>query len=88
MNGKAIITIKKLNLNEHKARILSDLPIEDTKKCLRQVRNEECFAVTDRPLWYNRLPDYQKADLNDWYEKWLRVTETFDIPIKPYWLEN
>ena len=88
MNGKAIIKIKKLNLNEHKERILSDLPIEYTKKALRQLREEECFAITDRPLWYSRLSDWKKAELNDWYEKWLKVTDTFDVPVKPYWLEN
>ena len=88
MNGKPTITIKKLNLNEHKEKILKNLPIEYTQKALRQLREEECFAVVDRPLWYNRLLDYQKAELNEWYEKWLSVTDTFEIPVKPYWLEK
>ena len=85
-NGNPIIKIKKLNLSEHKDFILNNLPIEETKKALRQVRNDECFMVTDRPLWYNRLAEYQKIELNEWYEKWLRVTDTFEVPQKPYWL--
>ena len=88
MNGPAKITIKELNHKDHGEQILRCLPVQAVKRALRQLRAEECFAVVDRPLWYNRLSDYQKVELNDWYEKWLRVTETFEIPKRPDWLED
>lgn len=86
MNGKAKVSIKSLGVDEKSIQLISNLPVDDIKKCLRQIREIECFAVTDRPLWYNRLTEEQKAEINEWYEKWLKVTDTFEIPTKPKWI--
>lgn len=54
---------------------------------LRIKREEECFPYINRgTLWYERLTAEQRAELNDWYEAWLDVTETKVIPEKPEWL--
>lgn len=56
---------------------------------LEHIRNlrQECFAIINRgELWYNRLSESQKQELDDWYQAWLDVTETKVIPKKPEWL--
>lgn len=54
---------------------------------LRNRREYECFSVINRgELWYSRLTDAQKVELNDWYTMWLNVTDTKIIPTKPKWL--
>lgn len=54
---------------------------------LRRQRRAECFPVINRgALWYNMLTDDQKIELNDWYHKWLDVTETLVIPERPSWV--
>ena len=56
---------------------------------LRRQREQECFSVVNRgKLWYNCLTNEQVAELNDWYFKWLNVTETKVIPKRPAWLDN
>lgn len=56
---------------------------------LRGLREKECFPVINRgKLWYNLLTNEQIAELNDWYIKWLNVTDTLEIPSKPEWLNN
>lgn len=56
---------------------------------LRARRADECFSIVNRgKLWYNCLTVEQLAELNDWYFKWLDVTETKTIPTKPDWLNN
>lgn len=56
---------------------------------LRRQRETECFAVINRgSLWYDRLTYVQRAELADWYQAWLDVTETKIIPEKPYWLKE
>lgn len=56
---------------------------------LRYKRENECFSVINRgSLWYDRLTPRQKAELADWYQAWLDVTETKIIPEKPYWLKE
>lgn len=55
---------------------------------LRDIRNSECFSIVNRgALWYERLTDAQKTELNTWYQAWLDVTETLTIPTKPIWLD-
>lgn len=55
---------------------------------LRQMRENECFKVINRgTVWYDRLTSTQKQELNLWYLKWLNVTMTKEIPIKPTWLK-
>lgn len=60
-----------------------------TDDMLRLRRISECFNIIDNrsQLWWNRLTEEQKTELNDWYEKWLNITETKVIPEKPEWLK-
>lgn len=54
---------------------------------LRFRRDRECFSYVNRGhLWYNRLTDEQKAELDTWYQAWLDVTDTMSIPEMPEWL--
>lgn len=56
---------------------------------LRKRRIEECFAVINRGrLWYNRLSVEQYTELELWYDAWLNVTETLEIPAAPTWLND
>lgn len=56
---------------------------------LRTQREKICFPYINRGfLWYNKLTEEQKEDLNIWYQSWLDVTETKVIPEKPEWLIN
>ena len=60
---------------------------ENTKNDLRDLRNKECFSVINRgKLWYDSLTPYQISELNEWYNAWLRVTETLKVPEKPEFL--
>lgn len=55
---------------------------------LRQRRNRECFPIINRGQpWYDRLTAEQKAELSEWYNAWLDVTETLVVPSEPEWLE-
>lgn len=63
--------------------------IEEAKKLneLRYQREVACFPYINRGyLWYNKLTDEQKSELDTWYQAWLDVTETKVIPEKPEWL--
>lgn len=55
---------------------------------LKERRYNECFIIIDNrsPMWYNRLTNEQKQELEEWYQAWLDVTKTKIIPIKPDWL--
>lgn len=64
---------------------------------LEHIRNlrQECFAIINRgELWYNKLTEEQKQELDVWYQAWLDVTEetnkdengNYIIPEKPSWL--
>lgn len=54
---------------------------------LRAQREKACFKYVNRgSLWYNKLTDEQKEELDTWYQAWLDVTETRAIPEKPEWL--
>ena len=53
----------------------------------RLLRATECFPIVNRGIvWYNTLTSEQKEELNNWYQAWLDVTETLEIPQKPTWL--
>lgn len=61
---------------------------EHELKELRRQREAECFSVINRGyLWYSRLSEQQLSELSVWYNAWLNVTETLEIPQKPSWLE-
>lgn len=54
---------------------------------LRKRRETECFSYINRgQLWYDRLSDEQKSELQVWYADWLKVTDTLTAPEKPSWL--
>ena len=55
---------------------------------LRERRKVECFEVVNRgEVWYERLSETQKAELESWYQAWLDVTETKVVPEVPAWLK-
>lgn len=54
---------------------------------LRQQREAECFSVINRgQLWYDTLTESQTRELQTWYQAWLDVTETGQVPKRPDWL--
>ena len=54
---------------------------------LRAQREKACFPYVNRgSLWYNKLTNEQKEELDTWYQAWLDVTETRTIPETPEWL--
>jgi hypothetical protein len=62
---------------------------EQKLKILRQQREKICFSIINRgELWYSRLTEEQKNELNIWYDAWLDVTETQIIPETPEWLSD
>ena len=55
---------------------------------LRARRETECFPIINRGrLWYDSLTSEQTQELNTWYQAWLDVTETLEIPQKPIWIK-
>ncbi len=61
---------------------------EEIKDNFRQQREVECFPIINRgQLWYDGLTEEQKIELKKWYQAWLNVTETLEIPEKPSWLK-
>lgn len=62
--------------------------LENQKEELRKNRNITCFPIINRGiLWYNSLTEDQVSELNSWYQAWLDVTDTLEIPEAPIWLE-
>lgn len=62
---------------------------DERKEYIRFQREQECFLIINRGgLWYKNLTQEQLNDLEDWYQKWLDVTETLVIPEKPSWLKE
>ena len=54
---------------------------------LRHKRDKQCFPYINRgQLWYSKLTDVQKDELGVWYQAWLDVTDTKNIPTAPAWL--
>ena len=86
-NG-ALFFVEYMETDEYKekAKAFSE---QQAIKRLRRQRDEDCFSVINRgALWYERLTDEQKQELEAWYEAWLNVTETKIIPVCPEWLNN
>jgi len=56
---------------------------------IKDRRSIECFSIIDNRsiMWYNRLTDEQKIELEKWYDAWLVAPETGIIPKKPEWLK-
>lgn len=56
---------------------------------LRKRRELECFPIVNRGfLWYERLSQEQLSELEDWYQKWLDVTITGEVPMAPTWIND
>ena len=73
-----------LSLDAEKLQELNDERIVDE---LRFKRQRLCFPYINRGyLWYSKLDNMQKVELDDWYHAWLDVTESGVIPEKPEWL--
>lgn len=54
---------------------------------LRSQREKVCFPYVNRGyMWYNKLTEEQKEELDVWYQEWLDVTETKVLPDTPTWL--
>ena len=67
---------------------LMEISNEDKAAMYRKRRERICFPIINRgQLWYSRLTDEQRSELNAWYTAWLNVTETLDVPDKLAWLE-
>lgn len=54
---------------------------------LRFAREIECFSLMNRsPLWFMSLSTEKQEELKEWYQAWLDITETQEVPKKPDWL--
>lgn len=84
-NG-ALFFVEYTKTDEYKAKA-EEFKARSELKALRRRREDECFSVINRgSLWYDRLTEAQKAELDEWYEAWLNVTETKEVPKTPDWL--
>lgn len=73
-----------LVLDNNKLQSVNDACIADK---LRLKRDKNCFPYINRGyLWYSKLTNEQKDELDSWYQAWLDVTETKSIPNAPEWL--
>jgi hypothetical protein len=39
------------------------------------------------PLWFMSLTSEQQKEVTEWYQAWLDITETQEVPEKPSWLK-
>ena len=54
---------------------------------IREEREKICFTVVNRgSLWYSRLTETQKEELNAWYQAWLDAPQTGVKPQTPTWI--
>ena len=79
--------IKEIEADEHGRRFQICEPPEPTEEEildeLRTRRELECFPIINRgTLWYSKLTVEQMSELDNWYQAWLDVTETKEIPEK------
>jgi hypothetical protein len=59
------------------------------KEELRDRRKLECYPIVNRgQVWYDTLTSEQRRELSSWYTAWLDVTETLEVPEKPFWLKD
>lgn len=56
---------------------------------IRADRENACFPIINRgQLWYNKLTESQKTELDAWYQAWLDAPETLTEPETPAWLKE
>ena len=64
-----------------------ELENERALRDLRSQREKACFPYINRGyLWYSKLTEEQKVELDAWYQAWLDVTKTKVVPAVPEWL--
>lgn len=81
-----IVPLSKTQTDDYHER-RSEYEKEKQKEDLRYRRKSECFTIINRgQLWYERLTETQKHQLDEWYSAWLDVTETLTVPEKPSWI--
>ena len=82
------IKIKEIkSLNSEFDYIIKNTSGEERLNLLRELREKECYAYVNRgELWYKRLTENQKQEVDAWYQQWLDVTITLIEPIKPSWI--
>jgi hypothetical protein len=62
---------------------------EEILEGLRARREEECFPIINRGQpWHALLTDEQRAELMTWYQAWLNVTTTKEVPLTPEFLKE
>ena len=84
-NG-ALFFVEYTMTDEYKAKA-KEFKASSEINALRRRRDDECFSVINRgALWYDRLTEVQRAELDEWYDAWLNVTETKEVPKTPDWL--
>ena len=61
----------------------------EEESMLRRMRTTICFSIINRgKAWYDLLTFEQEAELKQWYQDWLNVTETKVIPETPSWINE
>ena len=77
--------LRKIDLSDFDPLVESStIDPEEVEKALRELRETECFPIVNRgDVWYNRLSSSERSQLENWYQEWLDVTETFKKPNKP-----
>lgn len=59
------------------------------KEYYRKLRESKCYPIVNRgKVWYDHLTAGQHTELNDWYEAWLDVTDTYTVPETPAWVND
>lgn len=77
VDNKLVLDDEKLSAANEKQKL----------KELREMRKQICFPYINRGyLWYSKLTDAQREELDIWYQAWLDVTETKVAPEMPEWL--
>lgn len=82
VQNNQLIVVNKI-LSAEQLRKIEQIELNE----LRARREDECFQIINRgQLWYDKLLQEQRVQLNAWYQSWLDVTMTRIIPTKPSWL--
>lgn len=69
--------------------LLADQRPELQTEYYRLAREKYCYPIVNRgKLWYDRLLPSQVSELNEWYEAWLDVTETHQLPADLAWFND
>ena len=88
LTGKSIGTRQHVMIFPNSHYVTSSEKMERARYSLRKKRERDCFPIINRgKLWYDKLSDAQKSELDSWYTAWLNVTVTMSEPAKPAWLK-